>query len=251
MKTMLGRTMHGMSYNAVRDEVVVPQEFAQSILTFAGGANGEQAPIRVLQGPLTQLRGGSKLEIDTVHNELFVPENDNIKVFDLFANGNVAPIRILKGPDTLLGADSVTVDPIHDRLIVVGALGGGGEKIPANNRILIFDRKAEGNTKPLSVITGPKTGLQGTFGVRVYPQKGFFAVSMDGPDTTAAPKVPTMVGIWNITDSGDVAPRYTVGGPYGMLKLPRGLDFDPKNKSILVSDKLLNAVLTYYLPEIF
>ena len=246
---MLGRTMHGMSYNAVRDEVVVPQDFAQSIFTFAGGASGEEAPLRVLQGPLTQMRGTSKLEIDAVHNELFVPEGDNIKVFDLLANGNVAPLRILSGPDTLLGADSVTVDPVHDRLIVVGSLGS--EKIPGNNRILIFDRMAQGNAKPLSVITGPKTGLNGTFGVRVYPKTGFFAVSMDGPDTTARPTVPTYVGIWNISDSGDVAPRYTVGGPAGKLQLPRGLDFDPKNKSLLVSDKILNAVLTYYLPEIF
>jgi len=241
--------MHGMAYNAVRDEVVVPQEFAQSILTFAGGASGEEAPLRVIQGPLTELRGGSKLEIDTVHNELFVPENDNIKVYNLLANGNVAPIRILKGPDTMLGADSVTVDPVHDRMIVVGSLGS--EKIPENNRILIFDRMAQGNAKPLAVITGPNTGLHGTFGVRVYPKTGFFAVSMDGPDTTARPTVPTYVGIWNISDRGDVAPRYTVGGPYGKLQLPRGVDFDPKNKALLVSDKILNAVLTYSVPEIF
>jgi hypothetical protein len=143
----------------------------------------------------------------------------------------------------------VAIDPVHNRLIVVGSVGG--EQRPENNKILIFDRTAQGNTKPLRVITGPKTGLNGTFGVRVYPPTGLFAVSADGPDTSAEPTVPTFVGIWHIDDNGDVAPRFTVGGPYGMLKLPRGIDFDPKNKSILVSDKLLNAVLTYSVPEIF
>jgi DNA-binding beta-propeller fold protein YncE len=241
--------MHGMAYNPLRDEITVPQVFAQSILTFRGGATGEEPPIRVIQGPMTQLRGSSKLEIDPVHNELFVPDGRRIQVFDLLANGNVPPIRVLSGPDTMLGADSATVDPIHNRLIVVGSLGS--EAIPENNAILIFDRTAQGNTKPLAVIKGPKTRLQGTFGVRVYPKTGFFAVSMDGPDTSAPPTIPTMVGIWSINDNGDVAPRYTVGGPYGMLKLPRGLDFDPKNKTILISDKLVNAVLTYSLPEIF
>ena len=112
-----------MAYNAVRDEIVIPQVFGQSILTFAGGANGKEKPLRVIQGPLTQLRGASMLGIDAVNNEIFVPEGSQIQVFDLLANGNVAPKRVLKGPDTLLGAANVSVDPIHNRLIVVGSLG--------------------------------------------------------------------------------------------------------------------------------
>jgi len=31
----------------------------------------------------------------------------------------------------------------------------------------------------------------------------------------------------------------------------RGLALDPKNKSVIVTDKNLNAVLTYSVPEIF
>ena len=188
------------------------------------------------------------LGIDPVHDEIFVPEGNQIQVFDLLANGNVAPIRVLKGSDTMLGAANVAVDPIHNRLIVVGSLGT--REKAENNQILIFDRTAQGNTKPLAVIKGRKSGIDGTFGVRVYPQGGFIAVSVNGPQHTD-PNPASYVGIWSINDNGDVPARYTVGGPYGMLKQPRGVDFDPKNKSILVSDKLLNSVLTYYLPEIF
>jgi hypothetical protein len=47
-KTLLGRTMHAIHYNEVRDEIVVPQQFAQAILTFRGGATGEEAPIRII-----------------------------------------------------------------------------------------------------------------------------------------------------------------------------------------------------------
>ena len=36
-----------------------------------------------------------------------------------------------------------------------------------------------------------------------------------------------------------------------MLKQPRGVDLDLKNKTVIVSDKFLNAVMTYYFPEIF
>ena len=53
---MLGRTMHSIVYDDLHDEFVVPQQFGQAILTFRGGADGEEAPVRVIQGSLTQLR---------------------------------------------------------------------------------------------------------------------------------------------------------------------------------------------------
>ena len=59
------------------------------------------------------------------------------------------------------------------------------------------------------------------------------------------------VAVFNITDEGDVAPRFRIGGPNGPLKQPRGVALDPEHKNILVSDKVLNAVLTYHYPELF
>ena len=35
------------------------------------------------------------------------------------------------------------------------------------------------------------------------------------------------------------------------LQLPRGVTLDPKNKTVIVSDKYLNAVMTFSLPEIY
>jgi len=245
---LLGRTTHEMAYNPIRDEIVVPQVFGQSILTFRGAVSGEEPPLRVIQGPMTQLRGASMLGIDPVHNEIFVPEGNQIQVFDLLANGNVKPIRVLKGPDTLLGAANVAIDPIHDRLIVTGSLGTRAKA--ENNAILIFDRLAQGNTKPLGVIKGPRSGVNGTFGVRALPQRGLFATSVNGTQYTD-PNDASYVGVWSIYDNGDVPPRYTIGGPYGKLKQPRGIDFDLRNKAVLISDKLLNSVLTYSVPEIF
>jgi hypothetical protein len=62
----------------------------------------------------------------------------------------------------------------------------------------------------------------------------------------------SFVGVWNyVEDKGDVPPRWTIGGPKGMLRQPRGVALDPKNKAVIVSDKYLNAVITYYFPEVF
>jgi hypothetical protein len=59
------------------------------------------------------------------------------------------------------------------------------------------------------------------------------------------------VGVWSIHDRGDVPPRWMIGGPNGMLVQIRGVALDPKHKSVIVSDKRLNALLTYSFPEIF
>jgi len=42
-----------------------------------------------------------------------------------------------------------------------------------------------------------------------------------------------------------------LGGPKGVLRMPRGIALDPKHKNMLVSDKRLNAVLTFNFPEMF
>jgi hypothetical protein len=76
-------------------------------------------------------------------------------------------------------------------------------------------------------------------------------LAMQSP-VESGPRDEVFVGVWsNLHDNGDVAPRWTIGGPYGVLKQPRGIDLDAKNKSVIVTDKVLNSVLTFYFPEIF
>jgi hypothetical protein len=59
------------------------------------------------------------------------------------------------------------------------------------------------------------------------------------------------VGVWSIHDNGDVAPKWKIWGAKSLMKKPRGVTLNPKNKEIIVSDMRLNSVLTYYFPEIF
>jgi hypothetical protein len=43
--------MHDVRHDPVRDELIVANPFAAAILIFRGGANGQEAPIRIIQGP--------------------------------------------------------------------------------------------------------------------------------------------------------------------------------------------------------
>ena len=68
--------MHDIAFDAIHDEIVVTSPLAQGILTFRGAANGEEAPIRYIQGDKTQIKGvgaTGKVSIDAVHNEIYWP----------------------------------------------------------------------------------------------------------------------------------------------------------------------------------
>jgi hypothetical protein len=246
-KTLLGRVTHGITYDPIHDEIKVPSQLAQSILTFKGSANGEEPPIRVLQGPLTELRDPDTIAEDPVHNELFVPAGYAILVFNREANGNVAPIRKLTPPGNPFRAGSMSVDPVHNLIVVGGSIGKG------QPRLMIFNRTDEGNTSPKAMIGGPKSGYHSPGGpFAIYPATGNIVVSIQGGggDNNRSSE-DSYVGVWNIKDNGDVPPRWKIGGPNGILRMPKGTVLDAKNKSLIVSDKRLNAVLTFYFPEIF
>ena len=244
-RTKLGRTMHGIAYDPVHDEFLVAQPFAQAILVFRGGATGDAQPIRVIQGPLTQLEDPDKVEVDVVHNEIFVPEDHKVLVFPRDANGSVAPLRVLEstGKTRWYG---IGVDAVNNALVLAGWDGPR----ETNSFLHIFNRTDTGKVAPKAVIRGPKTGLKGTFGLRAYGPRGWILVTMNGPEMSF-PYDGAFGGIWSVKDNGDVPPRCTIGGPNGMLKQPRGIDLDAKNKTVIISDKALNAVLTYHGPERF
>ena len=90
--------MHSIEYDPIHDEMSVPVPFGAAILTFRGGANGEEPPIRVIQGSQTRLEAPDRMGIDPANNEIFVPEGKKVLIFPREANGNVAPIRALADP---------------------------------------------------------------------------------------------------------------------------------------------------------
>ena len=260
-RTLITRTIHDMAYDPVRDEIVVPQFYLQGILTFRGSANGDEAPIRVISGPRTQITNPARIALDPVHNEIYIPNGDRLLVFPRDGQGDVAPIRIIEGPDTQLSASTVQIDPVHNLIIVGG--GAFGDRTPAERarqqvisgdrgerggQVLIFNRTDNGNVKPLRVIRGPNSKLSRIGLMAVYPPKELILVGVPSGENTSPNN---FVGVWSELDNGDVPPRWRIGGPNSVLRQVRGVTLDPKNKSVIVSDKYVNAVLTFYFPEIF
>lgn len=232
------RSIHDIRYNAVDDEIVVPVSDGNAILTFRGGANGQEAPIRILQGPKTGL-GSSRLDIDVVHREIFVP-GGGIRVFPLDANGDVAPIRVISGPATRNPGGSIAVDPINNLIAVPGA----------DRSILIFDRTANGNVPPLRVISGANTQIDRINQMAINPASRLIFVAMPGIQSYMEPPR-FFVGMWSLDDDGDEAPKWAITGDKTTMGKTFGIALNPVNKEIYVSDMRRHGILTYSVPEAF
>jgi hypothetical protein len=266
--TGLTRGTHDIRYDDVHDEILLTAPQSDALLVFRGGANGAERPIRTIQGDKTRCCS-DRLDVDPVHNEIFVPSGRAILVFDREANGNVAPIRVIEGPKTRLaetgGTSTLAVDPVHN-ILAVGTSTRTPELKKSDAWILFFNRTDSGNVAPIGEIFIPDlprpafagTSYQGMDGgqaitqMQVYPPKGWVIATLPAGDHAwQAEGFHPYIGIWSINDRGTVPPRWKIGGEKTTLLRPRGIVLIPRSKEIVVSDMRQNAIFTYFFPEIF
>lgn len=256
--TKLSRTMHGIAYDPVHDEVIVPVHLAGAVLVFRGDAKGEEAPIRVIQGPHTDILRPETVALDLQHNEIVVGEDGgkDILVFSRDAKGDSRPLRVIRGPKTRLDeVRGVAVDPGRNLIVV----SSRSNHEPTG--IFIFNRTDNGDVTPRAVIAGPNTGILRIRQVDVDPEEGkiFVAVKNNKEsykfDSSSPspwnPDEPGFIGVWDITDSGDVPPKAVIKGRASGLIWPAGVAFNPKEAEIYTTDSVRNGMLTYSVPEIF
>ena len=121
-----------------------------SITVYPKNAQGDTAPLRVIQGPQTQLDWPTALASHPERGEIFVANDtgDSVIVFSADASGDVAPIRVIKGPQTMVkNPTGVTVDLENNELWVANF---------GSHSATVFPIDADGNAPPLRVIrSGP------------------------------------------------------------------------------------------------
>jgi len=123
-----------------------------SITVYSQDASGDTAPLRMIQGPKTQLNWPTGLAVDPEGGELFVANDteDSILVFGETDQGNVAPIRVIRGPRTgLKNPTSVFLDTKNDELWVANF---------GNHSMTVYTPTAEGDVAPLRTIRSAPLG---------------------------------------------------------------------------------------------
>ena len=238
----MARTIHRMAVDSIHDELVVPNPFAQAILFFRGAANGEEEPIRIIQGPKTMLDYVDNVEVDPVHNEVFTADSGTnaVLAFRRDASGDVAPLRIIHGPKTRLdGPDNPRIDPLNDLLMVSNRDPSG---------ILIFKRTDHGNVAPQAILLDED--LSGRF--EVYPEgKRIFAARKGTQMDTGIRD--GFVGVWKYELDGTVELWAKIPASVRTkLVRPSRIALNPDDHELYVDvGGHPSGVAVFYVPELF
>src|ERR1039457_4360021 len=115
------RTPHG-TYGITVDEgaqeLFLTVQHDDAVVVYRKMAQGDEKPVRILEGPHSQLADPHGIALDPKNNLMFVGNQGSAKdkkipgsgkfvppsitVYPLRANGDTAPVRVLEGPHTQL-----------------------------------------------------------------------------------------------------------------------------------------------------
>jgi hypothetical protein len=281
--TNLSRTMHGLAYDPIHDEIIVPVALSGALLVFRGGAVGNEPPVRVIQGPNTGLIRPHTANVDPESGEILAgdPSGRAVLVFDRLANGDAKPKRVIRGEKTQFREIVGVASDTRNNAIVVASRSAGGP-----NGIYIFNRLDEGNVAPKRTIAGPLTGALGRFRqLSVDPERGkiYLAVqafrsqeptpqkaadlytneaslkalrAREEREKTDRVRIPRLlqagfIGVWNIDDDGDVPPRMIIRGPETRAAGFAGVAFNPAAGEVYGVSGNINGFTAYILPQFF
>lgn len=283
--TNLSRTMHGLAYDTIHDEIIVPVALSGAILVFRGGAIGNEPPVRVIQGSQTGLIRPHTANVDPESGEILAgdPSARGVLIFDRLANGNVKPKRVISGPKTQFREIVGVASDTKNNAIVVASRAPGGP-----SGIFVFDRLAQGDVAPKRTIAGPMTGALGRFRQlavdsergKIYLAVQAFRAQEPTPQKAAdlytneaslkklreretrekaetrGPRVPRLlqagfIGVWDINDNGNVPPRMIIRGPESRSSGFAGVAFNPAKGEVYGVSGSLNGFLTYLVPQFF
>lgn len=278
--------MHGLAYDDLHDEIIVPVALSGAVLVFKGSAAGDEPPIRVIQGSKTGMIRPQTVEVDPVNGEIVAADSSSraILVYDRLANGDVEPKRKIGGDKTLF------------RDIIGIAIDAKSNLILASTRstdgfsgILMFDRMANGNVAPVRKIGGPMTGALGAFRqLKVDAERGMVYLAVQSyRRASATPQKAAdlysneeslkklrdfeaqggrrtedrsnrdpfasagFIGAWRLTDDGDISPRLIIRGPDVGSTGFAGVAFSAKHGELYGVSGALNGYTAYIVPAFF
>lgn len=229
---------YGIAVDEEAQELYLTVEHPPQVLVYRKAAQGDEKPLRVLEGQNTRLEDAHGIAVDTKNHLIFVANHGHasnprvpgggrfdppsITVYPLQASGDNPPLRIITGPKTQLNWPAhIYFDQEHQELFVANDVG---------DSILVFRATDSGDVAPTRVLGGLHTGLKNPVGIFVESKNQELVVAnMGNHSATVYPRAA----------NGDVAPLRTIrSAPPGKLALaignPGAAAYDSKRDEILV-----------------
>ena len=178
------------------------QDCAGMVSVFAPGANGDSAPVQVIQGPHTGLNYSSSIAVDAA-GLIYVgnAEGGPILVFAADATGDAQPIRRIGRAKEIGDATSLAVDASGTIYVA---------DVTTTKGVLVYGPSAADGAPPDRVIAGPLTGLAAPSGIAVDSAGRVLVSEEHGLQD------PGTVSIFASGASGNVAPETVLSNVAGM-----------------------------------
>lgn len=125
-----------------------------SITVYRLNANGDEAPLRIIQGPKTGLDWPGSMSLDPDTGDLYVANDmgQAVIVFHGTDQGDTAPARVIKGPATRLSYPvGVYVDSKNKEVWATNI---------GNSTATVYPLMANGDVAPLRIIRSAEEGKQ-------------------------------------------------------------------------------------------
>ena len=195
-------------------EMFITIEAPAAVVVYPKDANGQQIPLRILEGDKTLLADAHGLAVDPKNGVMYV------------ANQGATASNTNDGGwqhDVKAAGSEVEWMPDTDRWRYL--VPGTGTFLPPS--ITVYPLKASGDTAPIRVIRGPKTHLD-------WP--AHISLDADRNELYVANTVTNEILVFRATDNGDVAPIRIVHGPKTGLSHPHGIFVDTKNDELVAAN---------------
>ena len=218
----------------------VENDIGDSIVVFKNDANGDVEPIR----KLNVTHRAYAMAVDEENDEFYlsVQYPPQVAVYRKEASGNEKPRRLIQGESTRLSDSHGIAIDTKNKLLFVNNWGNISDyRIPGSGRfeapsITVYPLNADGDSQPVRVIEGPKTGLNWPGAMAIDSERGELYVAND---------MGQAIIVFRETDKGDVRPVRAIKGPNTGLSYPTGVFVDAKNKELWAAN-LGNSSATVY-----
>ena len=210
----------GVVVDEEAQELFVTIQHPPAVLVWPKMAEGNDAPLRILEGDKTLLAEPQGMAVDPPNQLLYVANQ-----------GATSSNSFGQGWRRALVPGSPTWE-IPNRILDY-VPGSGRYYLPS---ITVHPLKADGNTPPLRVIQGTRTRLN-------WPSHIF--LDAERQELYVANPATHEILVFRATDNGNVAPIRVLSGPRTGIKNPFGVFVDAKNDEIVVANFGDHAAMVY------
>ena len=202
-------------------ELLITVQEDNAVIVFKKNAKEQDAPVRLLQGPKTQMADPHGIALDPKTGLIYV------------TNWGISYERRLDVPPP--------ANPNQRRPRKPNWSAQNGLNVPGSGKITepsitVYRKDTHGDMAPIRVIQGPRTQMNWPTSIAVHPDRGEIFVANDTGDS---------ITVYRADADGDAAPIRVIKGTHSMVKNPTGVALDLVNNELWVANFGSHAATVY------